>query len=88
MPFTCTYLPNENIKLLAPIYVVVFLVGASGFAALERAALHDAGIALRLVLFLGVTFAVLRIVASRRRQIVPVDFNEAPATTQRLGLHT
>jgi hypothetical protein len=88
VPFACTYLPNDNIKLLAPLYGIVFLIGASIFAGLERAALQDAGAALRVMLFLGVTFMLLRIAASRRRQTLPVDFNEAPATTQRLGLHT
>jgi hypothetical protein len=88
VPFTCTYLPNDNIKLLAPLYVVMFLMGSSIFAGLERSALQSVGAALRLLLFLGVTFIVLRIAAARRRQILPVDFNEAPATTQRLGLHT
>ena len=37
---------------------------------------------------LVVITAVLRIAARRRESRLPVDFNEAPVTTQRLGLHT
>ena len=32
VPFTCTYLPSENMKALAPIYAIRFLIGASLFA--------------------------------------------------------
>ncbi len=32
VPFTCTYLPSENMKALAPIYAIAFLIGASAFA--------------------------------------------------------
>ena len=88
VPFTCTYLPNDNIKLLAPLYVIVFLIAVSVFTAAEGAALQSGGAALRLAIALGVVFTVLRLAASRRRHTLPVDFNEAPATTQRLGLHT
>jgi hypothetical protein len=87
VPFACTYVPSENLKALAPIYLIAFLIGVFSFAAMERAALHEAGAALRLVVLLAIVFGVLRASASRRRYVLPVDFNEAPSTMQRLGLN-
>jgi hypothetical protein len=89
VPFTCTYLPSENLKLMAIPYVVVFLTGASVFARMEHAALRDPIAAARLIGLLAVIVIGLR-VADRRRphRLLPMDFDEAPATTQRLGLHT
>ncbi len=40
VPFTCTYVPSENMKALAPIYVIAFLVGASLFARMQNDALQ------------------------------------------------
>ena len=88
VPFTCTYIPNESFKAFGILYVVVFLLGASTFAGLERAALQDPVAALRLVAILTAIVVGLRIVSSRRPMRPPVDFDEAPVTTQRLGLHT
>ena len=87
VPFACTYVPSENLKALAPIYLIAFLIGAFSFASLERTALQNAD-ALKLASVLIVVFALLRAAASRHRPVLPVDFNEAPSTTQRLGLHT
>jgi len=88
VPFTCTYLPNDNFKTLAIPYVVIFLVGASTFARLERAALLDPGAAVRAIALLSAIYIGLRVASLRQMQRPPIDFDEAPATTQQLGLHT
>ena len=88
VPFTCTYLPNENMKALGPIYVIAFLLAASLAARIAGAALRDPALAVRLLVMLAITYAILRLASYRRPRLLPVDFNEAPATTQRLGLHT
>jgi hypothetical protein len=88
VPFTCSYLPNENMKALGPLFVIVFLVGATFFAGMERAALSDPVEAIRLLVTLAVVFAICRTISLRTRRPALVDFHEAPVTTQRLGLHT
>ena len=88
VPFTCTYVPSENLKAFGIPYVVCFLIGASVFAGMERDAVQDPASSLRLVALLAVITAGLRIASRRRESKLPVDFNEAPVTTQRLGLHT
>ena len=88
VPFTCTYVPSENLKAFGIPYVVAFLIGATLFAAMQRNALLDPAAWLRLAGMLIVLTAGLRLAATRRTSRPPVDFNEAPATTQRLGLHT
>ena len=66
VPFTCTYIPSENMKALAVIpYVLIFLTGASAFARMERSALQDPIAAVRLLVLLSVV-AVLRFTARRR----------------------
>jgi hypothetical protein len=84
VPFTCTYLPSENMKALAPIYTIAFVVGASIFARLQLAALHTG--ALRLVITLAVALVVLWLMSILRVRRAQVDFDEAPVTFQRLGL--
>ena len=88
VPFTCTYVPSENLKAFGIPYVVAFLIGASIFAGMERAALQDSLAWLRLVGLLVLITGVVRVASLRRTSGPPVDFNEAPTTTQRLGLHT
>lgn len=88
VPFTCTYMPSENLKAFGIPYVVAFLMGASIFAGRERTALQDPAAFLRLVGLLILITVVLRVASARRANTPPVDFDEAPATTQRLGLHT
>ena len=88
VPFTCSYVPNENMKALGPLFVIAFLIGATLFASMERAALADPGETIRLLVLLAVVFAVCRTVSIRTRRPAVVDFHEAPVTTQRLGLHT
>jgi hypothetical protein len=88
VPFTCTYLPNENMKALGPALMIAFVLGATSFAAMQGSALTYNSAAVRLLTLLAFIFAALRLTAVRMRRPELVDFNEAPATTQRLGLHT
>lgn len=88
VPFTCTYLPSENLKTFGIPYVVIFLIGASTFAGMERAALQDPAAAVRTIVLLTVIYIGLRVASLRQIKRPPIDFDEAPATTQRLGLHT
>lgn len=86
VPFTCTYVPDENMKALAPLYAIAFLVGASMFARLESRALFE-GHAMTAVIVLTVAYAVIRAISETRRRPPQVEFDEAPATVQRLGLN-
>ena len=86
VPFTCTYLPNEN-KAIVPIFAIVFMVGALSFARMQYAALQGGG-ALRAVIVLSAAFGILRVMSVKRARLPRVEFDEAPATYQRLGLHT
>ena len=54
----------------------------------ERAALRDPMAARRLTALLTGIIVGLRVATSRRAARPPVDFDEAPVTTQQLGLHT
>jgi hypothetical protein len=85
VPFTCTYLPSENMKALVPIYALAFLIGASMFARMQYDALHGAG-AMALVTTLAVLFAVIRVASVRRARLPSIEFDEAPTTFLRLGL--
>ncbi len=87
VPFTCTYVPSENMKALAPIFGLVFIVGASWFARMQHTALHG-GSVIGVVLVLSVMFVILRVIAARRARLSLVDFDEAPASYQRLDLNT
>ena len=88
VPFTCSYLPNESMKALGPIFLIAFLIGATLFAGMQRAALAAPGETIRLVALLALVFGVCRTISVRTRRPASVDFHEAPVTTQRLGLHT
>jgi hypothetical protein len=85
VPFTCTYVPSEPLKALAPIYAITFLVGASLFARMQKDALLGTGAASTLIT-LTVLFAILRVMALKRARPPHVEFDEAPAGLQRLGL--
>jgi hypothetical protein len=88
VPFACTYVPSENLKGLAPIYLIAFLIGASSFAAMEGAALASPSAAAKVLMFLAAGLLAVRLRARARPLTSVVDFNEAPASIQRLGLHT
>ena len=87
VPFTCSYVPNENMKALGPLYLLMFLVGAFWFASMESAALM-AQTPVWLLTVLAGLFATLRVFSLSRRRLAAVDFDEVPASTQKLGLHT
>lgn len=87
VPFTCSYLPDERLKALGPIYGVAFIIGAVLFARLQHAALN--GIAVGwVVVTLAAAFVAARLLALTRTRMPAVEFDEAPAgSVQRLGLH-
>ncbi|MEO8681276.1 MAG: hypothetical protein ABI665_19655 [Vicinamibacterales bacterium] len=87
VPFACTYVPSENMKALAPVYAGLFIAGASWFAQVEHRALMGDG-ALAAAVILAALFAGLRLISLVRPRPSSVDFDEAPATYQGLGLHT
>ena len=41
VPFTCTYVPSENMKALAPIYAIAFVIGAVNFAGMQNTRLAE-----------------------------------------------
>lgn len=86
VPFTCTYVSDENVKGLAPIFVIVFLIGATLFARLELAMLAG-GFATIGGVALAILLVSLRVIARRRPRIAQIDFNEGPAALHQLGLH-
>lgn len=87
VPFTCSYVPGDNTRAIAPIYAGAFLIGAWLFARLEFAILTGAftiqGIAALVVLLIS-----LRVASFRRSRAAQVDFAETPVTLQQLGLHS
>jgi hypothetical protein len=85
VPFTCTYLPSENMKAMAPLYVIAFVTGTATLARLQHWALHG-GSAFRLLLALAVVFAVLRVITVKRPRQGLVDFDESPAIFSGLNL--
>ena len=85
VPFTCTYLPSENMKALAPLYAIAFIIGTGLFARLQHSALHG-GSAIRLVVGLAVVFAILRVISVKRPRQGLVDFEESPVTFAGLNL--
>ena len=86
VPFTCTYLPGDNMRALAPIYGLAFLIGAAVFARLELAILTG-GYAVAGVTALAAVWLALRIASVLRPRVADIDFNEAPLSHQSLGLH-
>jgi hypothetical protein len=86
VPFTCSYLPNENMKALGPLYLLIFMIGATSFARMESAALTAQSFGWLLTV-LALLFASLRGFSLTRHRLMPVDFDEVPASTQKLGLN-
>jgi hypothetical protein len=87
VPFTCTYLPSENMKALVPIYGFAFMAGAVNFARMQAQAIVS-GDPTSILITLAVLFVALRVVSLRRVRRPLVEFDEAPSTYQQLGLHT
>jgi hypothetical protein len=86
VPFTCSYLPNENMKALGPIYLLMFMIGATSFARMESDAITTQSFAWLLTV-LALLFVALRGFSLTRPRLMPVDFDEVPASTQKLGLN-
>jgi hypothetical protein len=86
VPFTCTYLPSENMKAVAPLYAIGFLIGASLFGQLQFEILRGDR-AVSGLLLLAVLFVALRVTAVHRQVLDRLtEFDEAPSSLQRLGL--
>jgi hypothetical protein len=85
VPFTCTYLPSQSMKGLAPIYVFAFLIGASQFARMQNEALLGAN-PTTLLVTLAIGYVVIRVMSLTRRRIPQIDFDESPISFQGLGL--
>ena len=87
VPFACSYVPGDNMRVMAPIYGAAFLLGALMFARLEFAILNGTftlqGLSGLILLLISLRFA-----SSHRRRAAQVDFDETPATFQQLGLHS
>lgn len=88
VPFTCTYVPDENMKALGPLYLLMFLVGAATFARLEARVIQSVPGTLLLAAVLIAASLVVRLVSNWRASPGPMVFDEGPEAMQRLGLHT
>lgn len=87
VPFTCTYVPTENMKALAPLYAIAFFIGAAQFARMQNNALLS-GNPIRVLITLAILFAILRVWSMKRARRRDIEFHEAPASYQTLGLGT
>ena len=87
VPFTCTYVPSENMKALAPIYAIAFVIGAVNFAGMQNTAMQSGNPA-RLLFTLAAAWVILRVMSVKRARLPHVEFDEAPATYQQLGLNS
>lgn len=86
VPFTCSYLPSENMKALGPIYAGLFLIVATLFARLEYAAIVQGRWPFAILTLLAIDVAI-RVATRVRRRPPTVDFDEAPAASfSRLSL--
>jgi hypothetical protein len=88
MPFACSYLPIENPKVVWPLTISSVFVVTYGLARVERLALQTPVYStLFCAALVAMVLAVKVIDRARRRERLPVDFDERPALpTQRLGL--
>ncbi len=87
VPFTCTFVPSENMKALVPIYAIAFMIGALNFAQMQNEALRGEGV-MRVTTALIAAFVIVRVMSVKRSRVLHVEFDEAPATYQRLGLNS
>jgi hypothetical protein len=87
VPFSCSYVPGDDARVMAPLFVLMFLIGANMFARLELAILTGA-FTVPGVFALILLLVCLRVASARRVRRPDIDFDEAPATFQQLGLHS
>jgi hypothetical protein len=88
VPFTCSYVPDESLKALVPIYILGFLIGSAIFAGIQQRVIDSPRESLIVVALLLTAAVVLRLVSRWRATLGPIQFDEAPEATQQLGLHT
>lgn len=87
MPFACTYVPDSNLTVRWPLYVVTYALLTYAFAWIEQIALRQSGTTMTLLGGLVVLFVGIRLVdVFRRRERAAIDFDELPGSVQRLGL--
>jgi hypothetical protein len=88
VPFACSYLPMGDPKLLWSAGAAAFLLVPYAFAQLEWIAVQSTIAAVAFVATLGGIVVIIKVVDQlRRRDRVPLNFDEAPAPpTQRLGV--
>jgi hypothetical protein len=86
IPFTCSLVPNETLKALAPIYFFAFVLGAFAFARTESAALISLPATATLIAQLATAIVVLKLVRRWRGYAARVEFDAVPERTQQLGL--
>jgi hypothetical protein len=87
VPFTCTYVPDDSVKGIAPLFVLAFLIGASLFARVEFAMLTGS-VGVKTALALIGLLVALRILSTMRARSARIDFNEGPDGVHQLGLHS
>ena len=85
VPFTCVYIPSENMKALGPVYAAGFLILASLFARLEHGAIVRGRTTFAVVTLL-IIYLVIRVTSHWRWRPPTVDFDEGPSHFNRLGL--
>ena len=88
VPFTCTYVPSENMKALAPIYAIAFVIGVStlGAAAARGAARRFGGPCC--CCCWRCCSPSCGSIDARRPRVSLVDFDEAPPSYQGLNLRS
>ena len=88
LPFACSYLPLENVKLLWSAGAASVLLVTYGFARVERFALQSPAHTVVLgAALIGLVVALRLVDGAERRERLSVNFDEKPAPpTQRLGL--
>ena len=87
VPFTCTYVPDTTMKAFGPAYIVAFLAGAAIFARVQSAALLSVEATAITIAGMLLVVLLLRLASRSRGRVRGVEFDEAPAGIQQLGLH-
>ncbi len=88
LPFACSYVPDDRLKTMAPMYAVAFVLTAYRLAWLERLAFSSRRGTAAYVAGLAALFVAARsvdVLQRRRRQVIELDELPEPAT-QRLSL--
>ncbi len=87
VPFACSYLPPDNLKLRVPLALATLLIVAFAFARIERFAWQSLASIGGLCAALAALVVIVKMVdRERRRDRRPILFDEAPLSTEVLGL--